>query len=167
VGFPEEADHPVAAEPAEVGDRVCMNAEDFLKQLDDARIVAAIARAEKKTSGEIRVCVSRRQRKDGLAAAQRRFAKLEMHRTRERNGVLIYFAPGTQQFAVWGDIGVHEKCGDDSWQDVVGEMAPLLRAGRYTDAVVLAVEKVGSVLAEHFPRRPDDRNELPNTLIRN
>ena len=134
--------------------------------LPSASVVAAIAQAEKKTSGEIRVCVSRRQRTDGLAAARRRFAKLEMHRTRERNAVLIYFAPRTQQFAVWGDIGVHEKCGDRSWQDIVGEMAPLLRASRYTDAVVLAVEKVGGVLAEHFPRRPDDHDELPNTLIR-
>jgi putative membrane protein len=30
---------------------------------------------------------------------------------------------------------------------------------------VLAVEKVGAVLAGHFPRSANDRNELPDRLI--
>jgi uncharacterized membrane protein len=143
-----------------------MKAEDFLNRLDDAKVVAAIARAEEKMSGEIRVCVSHRKRHDGLEAARRRFAKLRMHRTRERNAVLLYFAPRSQQFAVWGDIGVHEKCGERFWQDTIGKMAPLLRANCPTEAVILAVEEIGAVLAKYFPRRPDDHNELPDTLIR-
>ena len=58
-----------------------MKAREFLAQLDDSKIVAEIARAEKGTSGEIRVFVSRREVDDVVARAQWRFEKLGMTRT--------------------------------------------------------------------------------------
>ena len=36
---------------------------------------------------------------------------------------------------------------------------------QFTEAVVFAVQKVGDALAKHFPRRPDDVNELPDKLV--
>ena len=142
-----------------------MKPHELIEKLDDARIVEAIATAERTTSGEIRVCVSHRRRDDALDAARRRFHKLGMERTRQRNAVLIFFVPRTRQFAVWGDLGVHARCGDDFWRGIVGEMIPLLKEGRFTEAVVLAVGKVGEVLARHFPPEPEDRNELPNWVV--
>lgn len=142
-----------------------MKPDELIEKLDDTRIVEAIAAAERRSSGEIRVCISHRRRTDALAAARQRFFKLGMERTRRRNGVLIFFAPRTRQFAVWGDTGVHAKCGEDFWKGMVAEMTPLLKEGRFTDAVVLAAEKVGEVLARHFPPDPDDRNELPNRVV--
>ncbi len=142
-----------------------MKPHELIGKLNEARVVEAIAAAERRTSGEIRVCVSQRRRTDALAAARDRFRKLGMERTRQRNGVLLFFAPRTQQFAVWGDSGVHAQCGDDFWPGIVAEMTPLLKEGRFTDAVVLAVGKVGEVLARHFPPEPDDRNELPNPVV--
>ncbi len=143
-----------------------MKPKHFLDQLDDAKILAAIAEAEARSSGEIRVYVSHQKREDVLAAARRRFLKLGMTKTRQRNAVLIYFAPLTHGFAIWGDVGVHEKCGDALWLEMVGEMTPLLKAGRFSEAVVRAIQRVGEVLAQHFPRRPDDRNELPDQIAR-
>lgn len=142
-----------------------MKPHELIEKLDDARVVEAIAAAERRTSGEIRVCVSHRRRDDALAAAQRRFHKLGMERTRHRNAVLIFLVPRTRQFAVWGDLGVHARCGDDFWKGIVGEMSPLLKAGRFSDAVVLAVGRVGEILARHFPSEPDDRDELPNKVV--
>ena len=142
-----------------------MNPNELIEKLDDARIAASIAEAERQTSGEIRVCVSHRRRDDALNAARRRFQKLGMERTRHRNAVLIFFAPLTQQFAVWGDVGVHARCGADCWQGIVGEMSPLLKEGRFTDAVVLAVQRVGAQLARHFPHEAGDINELPNKVV--
>ena len=142
-----------------------MKPRELIEKLDDALIVEAIAAAERKTSGEIRVCVSHRRRDDALAAAQRRFQQLGMERTRQRNAVLIFFVPRTRQFAVWGDIGVHARCGDDFWRGIVGEMTPLLKEGRFTDAVVLAVRRMGELLASHFPPEPEDRNELPDKVV--
>ena len=143
-----------------------MHPKDFISKLDEDKVVAAIAAAEKKTSGEIRVYVSSKNRDDALDAAQKRFEKLGMTRTRERNGVLIYFAPLTQKFAIVGDSGIHAKCGDNFWKEITSEMSTFLKSEQFTDAVVQAVTRVGEALAKYFPPRPDDANELPDKILR-
>ena len=40
-----------------------------------------------------------------------------------------------------------------------------IKEGRIADGMIAAVEQVGEVLAEHFPRAEDDQNELPDRLI--
>ena len=101
-----------------------MKTRHFLKALDEARIVEAIRVAENRTSGEIRVFVSSRKRPGHpvLERAARQFEKLGMAKTRGRNGVLIYFVPINREFAIIGDKGVHEKCGDAFWRAVAAEM---------------------------------------------
>ncbi len=143
-----------------------MKPDEFLDQLDDARIVAAIGEAERQSSGEIRVYVSHKRREDALAAAQLRFLKLGMNQTRQRNAVLIYFAPLIQQFAIVGDAGIHQKCGADFWRESSAAMSAQLKQGSFTEAIVDAIRKIGALLAQHFPRDPDDRNELPNEVER-
>jgi uncharacterized membrane protein len=143
-----------------------MKPKEFIHKLDDNRVMAAIAEAERKSSGEIRVFVSNEKPPDALAAAEVQFLKLGMDKTRERNGVLIFFAPKIQQFAVVGDKEIHEKCGSDFWQQIASEITAHLKAGEFTEAVIDAVTHIGDVLAKHFPRSPDDRNELPNQIIR-
>ncbi len=142
-----------------------MRTKEFLARLEYDRIVRAIGAAEQKTSGEIRVFVQRGEITDPMAAARAQFEKLGMMRTRERNGVLIFLAPRVQKFAVIGDQGVHEKCGDPFWQALTEAMRTYFQAQNFTDAVVHAIQEAGQLLAQHFPRRPDDRNELPNTVL--
>ena len=153
----------VAAARAAVGD---MKTKEFLAQVDDAKVLAAIDAAEQKSSGEIRVFVSNELIDDVMTAAQGQFTKLGMTNTKNRNGVLLFFAPKTQRFAVIGDKGVHEKCGQPFWDDVRSLMAERLKAGQFTDAVVAAVNRIGDLLAQHFPREPGDINELPNQVAR-
>lgn len=143
-----------------------MKPRHFIDQLDDARIVAAIAAAEQKTSGEIRVYISRRKPSDPLVAARTRFLALGMHQTRERNAVLIYLVPQAHQFALWADRAIHEKCGADFWAELTASMTPLFQQGELTRAVEHAVEQIGQALARHFPRLPDDTNELPDDVAR-
>ncbi len=145
-----------------------MKPADFLQNLDEPQVVAAIAAAEGRTSGEIRVFVSEREVSpaDVLPRAAARFQKLGMTATRERNAVLLYFVPRTRQFAIIGDRGIHEKCGQPFWDEVTAEMRELLKREQFTEAVIGAVRKVGDVLARHFPHHPYDRDELPNEVIR-
>jgi uncharacterized membrane protein len=143
-----------------------MKPKEFIDKLDDNKVTAAITAAEQKSSGEIRVFVSNENPADPLAAAEAQFAKLGMTKTRERNGVLFYFAPKSQRFAVFGDKGIHEKCGRDFWQHIATRISGHLKAGEFTEAVVEAINEIGDVLARHFPRSPDDRNELPNQVVR-
>ena len=143
-----------------------MNHKEFISKLDEARIMKAIVEAERKSSGEIRVYISHRRRTDPLKFARKRFVELGMTRTRHRNAVLIYLVPLTRQFAIVGDAGVHEKCGDAFWQQVSAGMAGLLKQGRFTEAIIEAIQMIGDTLARHFPRDPDDRNELPDRIVR-
>jgi uncharacterized membrane protein len=143
---------------------VTMQPKTFLSQLDDQRILAAIEKAERGSSGEIRVYVSEKQVDDVLSEAKVHFLRLGMEKTRARNAVLIYIAPRSRNFAIIGDVGVHEKCGDNLWREIAAQVEGGLRQERYTDALIVAIEQVGAVLAAHFPRQPDDRNELPDDI---
>ena len=132
--------------------------------IEEHRVAAAIAAAELRTSGEIRVFVSSRTVESPVDAAGEQFVRLGMDRTAARNGVLIYVAPASHTFAVIGDKGVHERCGDTFWRDLADSMAMHFKAGDFTSGLVVGIERAGELLALHFPRQPDDRNELPDSI---
>ena len=143
-----------------------MESKEFIHSLDDQQIAEAIAQAEKTTSGEIRVFVSETSVADPLVEAEKQFVRIGMTKTAQRNGVLIYFAPKSQKYAVIGDKGVHEKCGQKFWEHITEEMTPLLKGGKYTEAVILAVKEIGAALAKEFPPVAGDKDELPNRVER-
>jgi uncharacterized membrane protein len=89
-----------------------------------------------------------------------------MTKTDQRNGVLFYFAPRTQKYAILGDKAIHEKCGQGFWEEISAKMNPLLKEGKFTEAIIEAVREAGSALSRHFPCKPGDRNELSNEVAR-
>jgi uncharacterized membrane protein len=143
-----------------------MNHREFISQLDEARILDAIADAEKKTTGELRVYISHKERHDALAFAKKRFRQLGMAKTKHRNAVLIYIVPKTRQFAVIGDEGIHRHCGDAFWKQIVAAMSERMKAGLFTDAIVNAINEIAVVLAKHFPPDGENPDELPNEIAR-
>lgn len=130
-----------------------MKPKEFLNRVEHDQIVKAIQQAETKTSGEIRVFISRHEPEDAVKAAQQHFDELGMHRAKERNGVLIYVAPHAHKFAVIGDAGVHERCGDAFWSALASEMAGHFKKGDFTQGLIHAINKAGELLAKHFPRK--------------
>jgi uncharacterized membrane protein len=141
-----------------------MKPKEFLSRVEHDQIVKAIQQAEKKTSGEIRVFISRHDPEDALKAAQKHFDELGMHRASEKNGVLIYVAPRAHKFAVIGDAGVHERCGNKFWDALAAEMSGHFKRGAFTEGLVHAVNKAGELLAEHFPRNPGSRNNAAGAV---
>ena len=143
-----------------------MRTKEFLSKLEHDRIVLAIRDAESKTSAEVRVFIQRGKLDgDPLIAAQKKFHHLKMHRTTGRNGVLIFVAPRAHKFAVIGDRGIHEKCGEGLWQRLIEQMREHFRNERFTDALVEAIEQAGNSLAEHFPRTSASSDQLPNDVV--
>lgn len=132
--------------------------------INHGAVVSAIRAAEGQTSGEIRVVVARGKIDDAMSAAKRHFERLGMTKTAARNGVLIFVAPSSRAFAVIGDRGVHEKCGDAFWRELADAMAERFQHGEFTAGLVHGIERAGTVLAQHFPAQPDDRNELPDDV---
>ena len=133
-------------------------------KIDHDRIVAAIGQAERKTSGEIRVVVSRRKIAEPIVEAQKQFERLGMTATSLRNGVLILLAPRSRTFAVIGDTAVHQECGEEFWQKIATAMSDRFRRGEFTEGLIHGIERAGALLAAHFPRTADDKNQLPNDV---
>ena len=140
-----------------------MKPRHFIKAVDRDQIVAAIADAETRTTGRIRVFISHHKTADAVRSAGNIFAKLKLNQA--RNTVLIFIAPVSHKFAVVGDTGVHAKCGDEFWRGVVETMEAGLKRGDFTDALVHGVEKIGSVLAEHFPPDSAAKDDLSDAVV--
>ncbi len=138
----------------------------FLFRLNTKLLMAAIAEAESRTSGEIRIFVSHKKCPQPMDAATEQFEKLGMTKTRERNGVLLFIAPRSRNFAIVGDLGIHDKCSDAFWQELATTMSLAFKQGRLTEGLIQTVQRAGTLLAEHFPRQDDDHNELPDEIVR-
>jgi uncharacterized membrane protein len=142
-----------------------MRHRKFLSQLAHDRIHAAIHSAERQTSGEIRVLVSHKTASDPVAAGREAFLRLGMQQTRHRNAVLIFVAPRSRTFAVIGDGAVHARCGDAFWHELADAMTGFFKRGDFTDGLIHGISRAGELLAAHFPREPDDGNELSDDVV--
>jgi uncharacterized membrane protein len=143
-----------------------MRTHRFLRELDHDRIVGAIKATEAKTSGQIRVFLQRGQfAEDALERAQKKFLQLGMQKTRERNAILILVAPRVQKFAVVGDEGVHQKCGEKFWEELVEKMRGHFLREEFTEALIEGIESAGALLARYFPKTGPSTNELPDEIV--
>lgn len=136
----------------------------FLTYEDKNRITQAIMAAEKVTSGELRVHVEKKAGKDPFLRAQEVFAALGMDQTRERNGVLFYLAVEDRRFVILGDEGIDNKVPADFWEEIKEVMAAEFKEGRFAAGLIEGIRRAGEALAQHFPYRHDDRDELPNEI---
>jgi putative membrane protein len=93
------------------------------------------------------------------------FYEKGLYRTREQTGILIFISALERKVWILGDRGINEKIPPGFWQVLASELANGIRSGRAAEALCHVVAGCGSELARHFPRRPDDRNELSDQVI--
>lgn len=142
-----------------------MQQKEFLAKLDQKRITDAIAAAERRTSGEIRVHVQPIVVGGEIRdVAERTFERLGMTKTALRNGVLLFIACEEQRFVILGDHGIDEKVPAGFWDDIAAKLTIRFRAGEFTDGIVEAIHSAGEELLHYFPRSDADVNELTNEL---
>jgi uncharacterized membrane protein len=139
-------------------------AENFLTQAEEQEIVAAIGLAEKNTSGEIRVHIEQESATPPMERAVEIFEQLKMQHTKERNGVLLYVAVGSKQFAICGDEGIDQKVPANFWDSTKDVMMAHFRKGDYKQGLIDGILKAGEQLKTHFPYQDDDTNELTNEI---
>jgi uncharacterized membrane protein len=87
-----------------------------------------------------------------------------MTATPHRNAVLFFVVPGRRKFVVLGDAGIHEKVGQEFWEQVTAAVSEKFRAGDLTGGLIHGIQKVGEQLARHFPYDPGTGQGLPNTV---
>jgi putative membrane protein len=101
-------------------------------------------------------CVERRARLE--------FLEQRVFETRDRTGVLILLSELERQVFMLGDSGIYRQLQQQGFQSYVDRIVAAIRGGRAADGVCEVTVDLGQLLAEKFPRRPDDTNELPNTV---
>ena len=138
--------------------------EDFLTKAEEQEIVEAIGKAEKDTSGEIRVHIEKENTIAPLDRAMEVFHNLQMENTQERNGVIIYVAVKSKHFAIYGDKGINEKVGIDFWDSTKEIMQNHFKNGNFKQGLIDGILKAGEQLKTHFPFQDNDTNELSNEI---
>ncbi|MDR3609662.1 MAG: TPM domain-containing protein [Ignavibacteriaceae bacterium] len=145
---------------------------DFVNDDELLRITNKIREYEKLTAGEI--CVSIREhktllqwRKPVAELAKREFVRLGIGKTRDKTGVLIYILLEERQFFILADSAINDKVTEDTWHKIKDGMQEFFVNGKFAKGIIYGVEKTGKVLAEHFPVKPDDTNEIPDRVILN
>jgi putative membrane protein len=88
-----------------------------------------------------------------------------LHYTKAHTGILILASLLERRVVVLADHGINEKVQAGTWDEVVGILTNGLKSGSACDAFCKAVERCGEILAQHFPRASDDRDELSNKLV--
>jgi len=139
-------------------------AADFLTGAERKAVADAIGAAERRTSGEIRVHLEDHIDEEILEHAAFIFGELGMHRTRDRNGVLIYVCVADRKVAVIGDKGINDVVPAGFWNDVIARSVAHFAAGRPGQGLCDAVTMVGEKLVQFHPLKSDDRNELSNEV---
>ena len=138
--------------------------EAFLSAAEEQEIVEAIKLAEKNTSGEIRVHLEKNTVLDAMERTLEVFEKLEMHKTKDSNAVLIYVAVKDKKFVIYGDKGIHEKVTDSFWNATKEIMQMHFKNGNFKQGLVDGILKAGEELKNYFPYQSDDTDELSNEI---
>ncbi|HPF25086.1 MAG: TPM domain-containing protein [Steroidobacteraceae bacterium] len=136
------------------------------------QIEAAIRDVESRHAGEIRFAVetsfdlpelwhevSPRQR------ALQVFGHLGVWDTERNAGVLIYVLMADHDVEIVADRGIAARVTDADWQAVCHEMEEHYRAGDFATGSTVGVQRIGELLARHFPTAGGDRDELPNQPV--
>ena len=97
--------------------------------------------------------------------ATEQFLVQNLHTTANRTGVLIFVSIAERHAEVLADKGIDQRVAPGTWQAIVDDLTSEIANGRAADGFVAAVERCGYHLAQHFPPRPHDPNELPDHLI--
>lgn len=141
-----------------------MSIEGFLTDEQEQRIISAIADAENRTSGELRLHIEPKCKGDPLVRAARIFHELGMDETQSQNGVLIYIATDDHKAAVYAGKGIHTQVEDGFWSDVLNIILQHFKEEEYETGIIEGITKVGFKLKELFPYRKDDVNELSDEI---
>ncbi|GAA4275798.1 TPM domain-containing protein [Aquimarina mytili] len=138
--------------------------ENFLTEVQEQQIVAAIRHAEKNTSGEIRVHIENHTDLDVLDRTKEVFHFLKMDNTQQRNGVLIYVAVHDHTFAIYGDEGINKVVKNNFWESTRDAILSKFKDGNFTQGLIDGVIMAGEQLQKYFPWEHGDINELPDEI---
>ncbi len=76
--------------------------------------------------------------------------------------MLVYVLLADKAVEIVADRGINGKIGQETWQVICRAMESAFREGRFEDGAIAGINAISELLAQHFPRGSDTRNELPD-----
>lgn len=135
-------------------------------------IEAAIRASEARHGGEIRFAVenslapSRVWRgTSGRERAIEVFSNLRVWDTEHNSGVLIYLLLADHDIEILADRGIAARVDAGAWETVAQAMEAAFRQGEFERGALAGIERVGALLAAHFPPGGDNPDELVNRPV--
>lgn len=141
-----------------------MKPSDFFTAEQKQQITQAVKEAEHNTSGEIRVHIESDCNEDVLDRAAFIFAKLDMHKTKLRNGVLFYLSINDRKFAILGDAGINAVTPDNFWDEIKEKVISEFKKSEYALGLSTGIKMAGDALKKNFPFQKNDINELSDEI---
>lgn len=144
--------------------------EKYFSDSDLKVISQNIGLLENDTEGEIRLCVQIKKgffekKKSPREIAIKQFLKMEMHKTKNRTGVLIYILLDERKFEILGDEGINKIIPEKHWDEIAIAVRNEFKADNYLQGVLNCINLIGVKLKHHFPRKSDDTDELSNDVV--
>ncbi len=90
-----------------------------------------------------------------------------LFQTRDRTGILILISLLERRVQILADEGIHQKVPQSTWDELVQHLVTGIQHEEAANVLCKIIERCGQILAQHFPRRPDDRDELTDQVITN
>lgn len=126
-----------------------------------------VAAQEKRHRGEIRFIVEAELTTGQLwrdlgsrDRARELFAQDGVWNTEENTGVLVYLLLADRRVEILADRGITARVPEAQWRSICARMEARFREGRFEEGAIAGIRAVSDLLAEHFPARGDNSNEL-------
>lgn len=138
--------------------------KQLLEKTQIEQIKLSIQKAEKNTSGEIKVHIEKHCKTEVIARAVELFHQLKLQKTEQRNAVLIYIAIQDKAFAIIGDDGINQKVPANFWDSTKELMLHNFKQQKIVEGITAGIEMAGEQLKTFFPYSQDDKNELSDDI---
>ncbi|MCX6164713.1 MAG: TPM domain-containing protein [Ignavibacteriae bacterium] len=142
----------------------------YLSKTDLDELKDEIGKIESETSGEIRLCLKLKRGFHERKLAHRELAlkeffKLEMNKTVDKTGVLIFLLFEEKKFEIIADEGINSKIHQDIWDLIINHIKTEFSNGNYKTGLTKCLNEIGKILIKEFPVKQGDKNELPDDIV--
>ena len=148
-------------------------AQRVLSSADLTAIESAVAASEKKHRGELRFVfegplplIALWQDWPVRHRATQLFAQLGVWDTAENSGLLIYVQLIDHRVEILADRGIAQCVPQVQWDALCRGLETAFSQKNYRGGALEAITKASELLAQHFPARTENPNELPNRPLR-
>ncbi|MDP8202418.1 MAG: TPM domain-containing protein [Candidatus Tenebribacter burtonii] len=94
----------------------------------------------------------------------RYFMESGVYNTKDRTGILIFISIMEHRVELLADSGINEKIPKEKWQNIVDNILAGIKQKQIAKHLIESIDECGNLLAEHFPIKDDDKNELTDDI---